>query len=60
MAWAPLPRMATWFDEQFTLMSFASVVVLGAILRKLGRRPHLIGRGEEGRSPGNAPQSDAR
>jgi hypothetical protein len=31
-AWAPLPRMATWLDEQYTLMSVASLAVFGAIL----------------------------
>lgn len=31
-AWAPLPRMATWIDEQYTLMSVGTVVAFCLIL----------------------------
>jgi hypothetical protein len=32
IAWAPLPWMSTWFDEQFTAMSAATLAVFAAIL----------------------------
>ena len=38
VAWAPLRNMSTWLDEQYTLMSAATVVVLALIAWQL-RRP---------------------
>jgi hypothetical protein len=32
VAWAPLPRMARWLDEQYTLMSAATLVAFGFIV----------------------------
>ncbi len=32
VAWAPLPFMATWIDEQYTLMSLGTLVAFGLIL----------------------------
>jgi hypothetical protein len=32
VAWAPLPRMARWLDEQYTLMSAATLLAFGALL----------------------------
>jgi hypothetical protein len=32
IAWAPLPWMSTWFDEQFTAMSAATLALFAAIL----------------------------
>lgn len=35
---APLPGMPTWRDEQYTLISFATLLVVGGILWTFGRR----------------------
>ena len=32
VAWAPLPRMPTWLDEQYTMMSVATLAVFAAVL----------------------------
>jgi hypothetical protein len=39
VAWAPLPRMSTWLDEQYTLMSVGTVVAFVAILWQFAARP---------------------
>ncbi|MBI3185859.1 MAG: hypothetical protein HYZ28_27300 [Myxococcales bacterium] len=32
IGWAPLPNMSRWEDEQYTAMSFASLIALGGVL----------------------------
>jgi hypothetical protein len=38
VAWAPLKNMSTWNDEQYTLMSAATVAAFAAIVWRF-RRP---------------------
>lgn len=41
VAWAPLRNMSTWLDEQYTLMSAATVLVFAAIAWHLRKPPPL-------------------
>jgi hypothetical protein len=60
VAWAPLPRMSTWIDEQYTLMSVGTIVAFMAILwilkdaRATDTGPALATAG--GPSPPEAPE----
>ncbi len=36
VAWAPVPGMATWIDEQYTLMSLGTVIAFGIIVWRFG------------------------
>lgn len=43
VAWAPVPGMATWLDEQYTVMSLATVAVFGYLLWLFWKQPPEVG-----------------
>jgi hypothetical protein len=46
VAWAPLRGMSTWYDEQYTAMAAASLVIFTALLWRFGSRATpLVGTG---------------
>lgn len=66
IAWAPLPRMSTWIDEQYTLMSAGTIAAFVAILwmlkdRSLGTEgaPMAIAEGPPGPRVGSGAEASA-
>jgi hypothetical protein len=52
VAWAPLPGMSTWFDEQYTAMAAATLAVFTALAWRFGRP---VTAGSAPSSPSGAP-----
>jgi hypothetical protein len=54
IAWGPLPRMSHWLDEQYTVMSLATVAVFALILWRF-RDPQVAGAAAAASEPESAP-----